>query len=120
VDTNYVAKAKADGRYKGRPEDEKRNDGIIKVLTTEMSWNSIISATDSSRSTISRLAKRPKPAQVGAAYHRRMARLEAIPEEYEKRLEQKAAFNSLQHTVALAASDGKVIKSKIENRGNKC
>ncbi|MGZ2424034.1 recombinase family protein [Rhizobium laguerreae] len=53
-----IIKAKADGRYKGRPQDEKRNDGIIKMLANGMSWNSVIAATGCSRSTISRLAKR--------------------------------------------------------------
>jgi DNA invertase Pin-like site-specific DNA recombinase len=50
--------AKADGRYRGRPEDGKRNDAIISMLKSGQSWNSIVSATGCSRSTLSRLAKR--------------------------------------------------------------
>ena len=50
--------AKADGRYRGRPEDAKRNDAIISMLKSGQSWNSIVSATGCSRSTLSRLAKR--------------------------------------------------------------
>lgn len=50
--------AKADGRYRGRPEDAKRNDAIISMLNSGQSWNSIVSATGCSRSTLSRLAKR--------------------------------------------------------------
>jgi DNA invertase Pin-like site-specific DNA recombinase len=53
-----IVKAKADGRYKGRPEDEKRNEGIIKMLEAGMSWNSIVAGTGCSRSTLARLAKR--------------------------------------------------------------
>ncbi|MBB2681895.1 UNVERIFIED_ORG: DNA invertase Pin-like site-specific DNA recombinase [Rhizobium esperanzae] len=53
-----IVKAKAEGRYKGRPEDGKRNDGIMKMLAGGMSWNSIISTTGCSRSTISRLSKK--------------------------------------------------------------
>ncbi|MEH2679618.1 resolvase [Rhizobium leguminosarum bv. viciae] len=56
-----IVKAKAEGRYRGRPEDEKRNDGIMKMLAGGMSWNSIISTTGCSRSTISRLAKKAAP-----------------------------------------------------------
>lgn len=53
-----IVKARAAGRYKGRPEDEKRNDGIIKMLEAGMSWNSIVAGTGCSRSTLARLAKR--------------------------------------------------------------
>lgn len=50
--------AKTDGRYRGRPEDAKRNDAIISMLKSGQSWNSIVNATGCSRSTLSRLAKR--------------------------------------------------------------
>ncbi|MBB3133876.1 DNA invertase Pin-like site-specific DNA recombinase [Rhizobium pisi] len=53
-----IAKAKADGAYKGRPEDEQRNAGIVKMLESGMSWNTIVAATSCSRSTLARLAKR--------------------------------------------------------------
>ena len=53
-----IAKAKADGVYKGRPEDTERNQAIIKMLKAKQSWSSIISATGCSRSTLSRLSKR--------------------------------------------------------------
>lgn len=52
-----IVKAKADGRYKGRPEDKARNAGIRQMLASGMSWNKIIDATGCSRSTLSRLAK---------------------------------------------------------------
>lgn len=52
-----IAKAKSEGLYRGRPEDKDRNAGIRKMLASGMSWNSIISATGCSRSTLSRLAK---------------------------------------------------------------
>ncbi|MBB4171591.1 recombinase family protein [Rhizobium sp. BK538] len=53
-----IAKAKADGAYKGRPEDQERNAGIVKMLESGMSWNTIVAATGCSRSTLARLAKR--------------------------------------------------------------
>jgi len=53
-----IAKAKADGAYRGRPEDTARNAAIIKMLESGQSWSSIVAATGASRSTLSRLAKR--------------------------------------------------------------
>lgn len=58
-----IAKAKADGRMKGRPEDAKRNDAILQMLRDGQSWSRITHATGCSRSTLARLAKRlPKAA----------------------------------------------------------
>lgn len=53
-----IAKAKADGRYRGRPEDAKRNRAILGMLQSGQTWNSIIAATGASRSTLARLAQR--------------------------------------------------------------
>lgn len=53
-----IAKAKAAGAYKGRPEKVDRNAGIVTMLANRQSWNSIQAATGCSRSTLSRLAKR--------------------------------------------------------------
>jgi DNA invertase Pin-like site-specific DNA recombinase len=53
-----IAKAKDEGRYRGRPEDEKRNAAIIGMLKAGQSWSSIVAGTGCSRSTLSRLAKR--------------------------------------------------------------
>ncbi|WP_298356961.1 recombinase family protein [Rhodoblastus sp.] len=53
-----IAKAKAEGRYRGRPEDEKRNAALVGMLKAGQSWSSIVAATGCSRSTLSRLAKR--------------------------------------------------------------
>ncbi|MFI3905400.1 recombinase family protein [Ochrobactrum sp. S1502_03] len=52
-----IAKAKASGRYKGRPSDTDRNAAIIRMLQAKTSWNDIVSATGCSRSTLARLAK---------------------------------------------------------------
>lgn len=52
------AKAKAEGRYKGRPEDAKRNAGIADMLSRGMSWSTIQAATGCSRATIAKVAKR--------------------------------------------------------------
>ncbi len=53
-----IAKAKAEGAFKGRPEDEKRNAALIGMLKGGQTWASIVAATGVSTSTLSRLAKR--------------------------------------------------------------
>ncbi|KQU73028.1 resolvase [Aminobacter sp. DSM 101952] len=53
-----ITKAKDEGRYRGRPEDEERNAAILKMLKGGQSWSSIVAATGASRSTLARLAKR--------------------------------------------------------------
>ncbi|WP_104664738.1 recombinase family protein [Ensifer adhaerens] len=55
-----IAKAKAEGAYKGRPEDTERNEAIMRMLQTGQSWNTIVNATGCSRSTLARLAARMK------------------------------------------------------------
>lgn len=62
-----IVKAKAEGAYRGRPEDVKRNEAITAMLRAGQSWNSIIAATGCSRSTLSRLAKRADRPEGGAA-----------------------------------------------------
>jgi DNA invertase Pin-like site-specific DNA recombinase len=52
------AKARAEGRYKGRPEDIKRNEGIAEMLSRGMSWTQIQAATGCARATIAKIAKR--------------------------------------------------------------
>lgn len=53
-----IVKAKADGRYRGRPEDGERNAAIVAMLKSGQSWNTIVKATGCSRSTLARLTKR--------------------------------------------------------------
>lgn len=50
-------KAKAEGRYKGRPADQKRNAGIAAMLKAGSSWSQIQDATGCSRATIAKIAK---------------------------------------------------------------
>ena len=52
------AKAKAEGAYRGRPEDIARNEGISGMLRAKMSWSAIQAATGCSRATIAKIAKR--------------------------------------------------------------
>ena len=52
------AKAMEAGKFKGRPEDTKRNAAIIKMLAAKTSWSDIQAATGCSRSTVAKLAKR--------------------------------------------------------------
>ena len=55
-----IERAKAKGRYKGRPEDTDRNAALIRMLKSNMSWNDIVAATGCSRSTLLRLSRRIK------------------------------------------------------------
>jgi DNA invertase Pin-like site-specific DNA recombinase len=62
-----IAKAKTEGKYRGRPEDKKRNSAIMNMLKRGMSWNSIIEAASGSgkklsRATLSKLAYRIREA----------------------------------------------------------
>jgi hypothetical protein len=56
------ARAKAEGRYKGRPEDVDRNTAIGRMLASKQSWGVIQSVTGYSRTIIAKIAKRLKPA----------------------------------------------------------
>ncbi len=62
-----IAKAKAAGAFKGRPEDEKRNAALVAMLKGGQTWASIVAATGVSTSTLSRLAKRIRQDQGEAA-----------------------------------------------------
>jgi DNA invertase Pin-like site-specific DNA recombinase len=53
-----VAKAKAAGAYRGRPEDTARNAGIAGMLRSGMSWTAIQEATGCSRATIAKVRAR--------------------------------------------------------------
>ena len=57
-----IAKAKAAGTYRGRPEDTERNAGIAGMLRSGMSWSAIQAATRCSRATIAKVAKVAKRA----------------------------------------------------------
>ncbi|MDE1149133.1 MAG: recombinase family protein [Azospirillaceae bacterium] len=57
-----IAKAKAHGKYQGRPEDTARNDGIAEMLKAGISWSKIQAATGCSRATISRVRQRDENA----------------------------------------------------------
>jgi DNA invertase Pin-like site-specific DNA recombinase len=52
------AKAKAEGKYRGRPEDGKRNAGIAAALKGGASWSAVQDAFNCSRATIAKIAKR--------------------------------------------------------------
>jgi DNA invertase Pin-like site-specific DNA recombinase len=55
-----IAKAKAAGAYRGRPEDTARNAGIAGMLRSGMSWTAIQDATGCSRATIAKVARRAR------------------------------------------------------------
>lgn len=52
-----IAKAKAQGLYRGRPEDTERNTAILALLAAGNTWSQVVAATGASRSTLSRLTK---------------------------------------------------------------
>jgi hypothetical protein len=58
-----IASAKADGRYKGRPEDVQRNAGIAQMLEKRMSWTAIQKATGCSRAHVAKIARRHRAAE---------------------------------------------------------
>ncbi|WP_050420316.1 recombinase family protein [Bradyrhizobium tropiciagri] len=52
------AKAKAEGKYVGRPENKRRNTRIATMLAAGTSYSAIQEATGCSRATIAKIAKR--------------------------------------------------------------
>ena len=53
-----IAKAKATGAYRGRPENTERNAGIAKMLEGGMTYTEIQRATCASRATIAKIRAR--------------------------------------------------------------
>lgn len=53
-----IASAKVKGKYRGRPENTKRNAAIAEQLRKGESWAKIIQLTGCSRATLSKVAKR--------------------------------------------------------------
>ena len=54
----FNAKAKTEGKYKGRVEDVARNAGIASMLKSGQSYSAIQAAMGCSRATIAKIAKR--------------------------------------------------------------
>ncbi|MEH6649632.1 MAG: recombinase family protein [Motiliproteus sp.] len=52
-----IAKAQAKGKYKGRPVDTERNNGIAKMLKSGTSYSEIQKMTGASRTTIAKIKK---------------------------------------------------------------
>jgi DNA invertase Pin-like site-specific DNA recombinase len=52
------AKAKAEGRYRGRPEDTAKNARIARMLNAGISWSQIQDALHCSRGTVAKVALR--------------------------------------------------------------
>ncbi|MER9233973.1 recombinase family protein [Mesorhizobium sp. M0622] len=53
-----IEKAKAEGRMRGRKEDEKRNGKIAVLLRAGLSWSQIVEQEECSRATVAKIAKR--------------------------------------------------------------
>jgi DNA invertase Pin-like site-specific DNA recombinase len=54
-------KAKAEGKYLGRPENKRRNTRIASMLAAGTSYSDIQEATGCSRATVAKIAKRRAP-----------------------------------------------------------
>lgn len=52
-----INKAKAAGKFKGRPEDTLRNEGIGKLLKAGMSYTNIMETVKCSRATVAKVSK---------------------------------------------------------------
>lgn len=52
-----IAKAKMDGKYKGRTANPKRNENIATLLNAGKSYSDIVNLLGCSRSTISKVRK---------------------------------------------------------------
>lgn len=61
------ARAKAEGRYKGRPEDVERNRAIGALLKKGASWSQVMAATRCSRQTVAKIAARLRAEAADAA-----------------------------------------------------
>jgi DNA invertase Pin-like site-specific DNA recombinase len=52
-----IARAKAQGKYRGRPVDQKKHERILGLLQDGHSWSEICAETGASRSTVARVVK---------------------------------------------------------------
>ena len=52
------ARAKAAGKYRGRPENAKRNKRIAAMLAAGTSYSAVQAATGCSRATVAKISKR--------------------------------------------------------------
>lgn len=57
-----IVKAKAEGKFKGRPEDTQRNEKIAKLLQAGMSYSDIMDTVNCSRATVAKVSKTLKAA----------------------------------------------------------
>ncbi|BBD38223.1 resolvase [Aminobacter sp. Y103A] len=56
-----IAKAQAEGAYRGRPEDTERLEQIGILLAEGKSWSAVMRLTGASRATVAKAAKRVQP-----------------------------------------------------------
>lgn len=52
-----IARAKAKGKYKGRPINHKKHEQILTLLNEGYSWSEVCAETGASRSTVARVVK---------------------------------------------------------------
>jgi len=60
------AKAKAEGRYRGRPEDTAKNARIARMLNAALSWSQIQDTLHCSRGTVAKVALRMRQEEAAA------------------------------------------------------
>jgi DNA invertase Pin-like site-specific DNA recombinase len=58
-----IERAKAEGKYRGRPEDVERNASMLAMLRLGASWSEVCKATGASRSTLARIVKNASSTQ---------------------------------------------------------
>jgi DNA invertase Pin-like site-specific DNA recombinase len=52
-----IVKAKAEGKFKGRPEDTQRNERIAKLLQAGMSYTDVMETVNCARATVAKVSK---------------------------------------------------------------
>jgi DNA invertase Pin-like site-specific DNA recombinase len=60
------AKAKAEGRYRCRPEDSAKNARIARMLNAGLSWSQIQETLECSRRTVAKVAARMRQEEAAA------------------------------------------------------
>lgn len=64
-----IERAKAEGKYRGRPEDVERNASMLAMLKLGASWSEVCKATGASRSTLARIVRNAGRPPEEVTYH---------------------------------------------------
>ena len=72
------AKAKAEGRYRGRPEDTAKNARIARMLNAGLSWSQIQDTLHCSRGTVAKVALRMRQEEAAAWSRHELIRCQSL------------------------------------------